>query len=148
MQLKSRLKYYLDALAGAGKTYAIVRKAHELARCGRKVLIAQPTKNLIDRTVADELGKLPSVRQRVIHGDVAADVISTIVKHLNDADEGPEILFITQAAFFAIPFFANRERWIVILDEVPQVDQFAEFNLPDCGSAWKRDPVSGVIGVE
>ena len=37
---------------------------------------------------------------------------------------------------------------------IPEADladlrqRLAQTRLPDCGSAWKKDPVSGVIGVE
>lgn len=122
---------YIDALAGAGKTYAIVRYAHKLVTRGGKVIIAQPTKQLIDRTVADELSQLSVIRHRVIHGDATPSVIAEIVRHLNECGDEPELLFITQAAFFALPFFSNRDRWAVILDEVPQIDAHDEFNLPD-----------------
>ena len=123
--------YYIDALAGAGKTRAIVHEAHKWVLRGAKVLIVQPTKLLIDRTVADELRQLSPIPYRVIHGDTDTDVIAKIVRHLNQAGHSPELLFISQAAFFALPFFAKPERWIVILDEIPQIDDHDEFNLPD-----------------
>ena len=132
MQTARRRIRYIDALAGAGKTYAIADLAHKWATsAGAKIIIAQPTRQLIDRTVADELGRLPEVRYRVIHGDNTPGVIAEIVRHLNTADEKPELLFITQAAFFALPFFPNKDRWTVILDEVPQINDHDEFNLPD-----------------
>lgn len=132
MQTSLRRILYIDALAGAGKTYAIVRLAHQMVqRRGAKVLIVQPSRLLITRTVRDELRHLVPIRHRVIHGETNKAVIAEIVRHLNAADDEPELLFITQAAFFALPFFANRDRWTVIFDEVPQVTGFEEFNLPD-----------------
>src|SRR5262249_14919160 len=58
---------YVSALAGAGKTYALVRYAHQLASRGFKVMFVQPTRQLIDMTVQNELDGLPTVRRRVIH---------------------------------------------------------------------------------
>ena len=131
MQTALQRIHYIDALAGAGKTYAIVRRAHEMVQRGAKVVIVQPSRRLINRTVEDELSKYPKIPYRVIHGETDHAVIAEIVRHLNAADDRPELLFITQAAFFRLPFFANRKRWTVILDEVPQIDSHDEFNLPD-----------------
>lgn len=122
---------FLDALGGAGKTFAQIGDAHKLVKRGGKCLIAQPTRQLIDRTVAEELGRRSSIPHQVIHGETDRAVIAAIIQHLNDAGDKPELLFITQAAFFALPFFPNRERWRVFLDEIPQIDDHDEFNLPD-----------------
>lgn len=126
---------FFDALAGAGKTRALARYADRLARRGQKVLMVQPTKHLIDTTIADELGPLdPPYRYRAIHGDAnpAGSVVGEIVAHFQAAaqDEG-EVLFITHAAFFRVPFLQRKGDWVLIMDEVPQVDVFEEWNLPD-----------------
>ena len=42
-----------------------------------------------------------------------------------------EILFITHSALMLLPYFHRRQDWHVILDEVPQADWCAEFNVPD-----------------
>lgn len=131
MQTALRRILYIDALAGAGKTYVIVRRAHRMVQRSAKVMIVQPSRLLINRTVEDELSQLAPIRHRVIHGETDPAVIAEIVRHLNAADEKPELLFITQAAFFALPFFANKDRWVVFLDEVPQINDHDEFNLPD-----------------
>jgi superfamily II DNA or RNA helicase len=49
---------FLDSLAGSGKTRALARYADRLARRGHKVLFVQPTKHLIEKTIADELRPL------------------------------------------------------------------------------------------
>ncbi len=131
MQTALQRIHYIDALAGAGKTFAIVRRAHEMVERGAKVVIVQPSRLLINRTVEDELSKYPEIPHRVIHGETDPSVIAEIVRHLKECGDKPELLFITQAAFFQLPFFANRKRWTVILDEVPQIDDHDEFNLPD-----------------
>src|SRR3954470_23484585 len=108
-----------DALAGAGKTRALARYADRLARRGHKVLFVQPTKHLIDKTIADELGPLdPPYRYRAIHGDADLEgtVVGEIVAHFQSAaqDEGEvlfithEVLFITHAAFFRVPFLQRK----------------------------------------
>jgi hypothetical protein len=126
--------YYLDALCGAGKTYAATRYAYWLARRGNKVLVVQPCKELINKTVREELSKLsPAVRHTVLHGDEVRLVVPAIVSHFKETPPGGEILFITHQGFLRTPFFQGREKWIVIWDEYPQIDQFSEFHIPNTG---------------
>jgi hypothetical protein len=94
---------YLDALAGAGKTRWIVNQAHRRAIRGFKVLIVQPSKLLIAKTVSDELAKLSPVRHKIIDGDHGTHIVASIVAHFRDTLPGGEILFITHSAFFSRP---------------------------------------------
>ncbi len=124
---------YFDALAGAGKTRALARYADWLARKHHKVLFVQPTKHLIDKTMAEELGPLdPEDPIRAIHGDETNSVIGDIVEHTRSTprDKG-EVLFITHAAFFRVPYFERKSDWVLLMDEAPQVDMFKEFPLPE-----------------
>jgi len=127
--------YYFDALAGAGKTRALSRYADRLARYGHKVLFVQPTKLLINNTIEHELTPLdPAYAVKAIHGDAVQDqtVIAALVEHFKTAERGHgEILFITHAAFAKVPYIENRADWILLMDEVPQVDVFEERRLPD-----------------
>jgi superfamily II DNA or RNA helicase len=128
--------HYFDALAGAGKTRALARRADRLAQRGQKVLFIQPTKHLITKTIEDELLPLdPSYAIRAIHGDTDPNrVIGEIVAHFQATGDGGEVLFITHAAFMRVPYIENKGRWHLIMDEVPQVDVFEELNLPDTHS--------------
>lgn len=125
---------YFDALAGAGKTYALAQYANRLARYGHKVLFVQPTKHLIDKTIEQELQPLnPVYPVRAIHGDtdVETTVVGEVVRHFQQAGDAGEVLFITHAAFFRLPFIQSKSEWVLIMDEVPQVDEFLEWNLPE-----------------
>lgn len=53
--------HYLDALAGAGKTYRLCHYAHDRVLRGGKFVIAQPSKLLIDNTIRDEFGRLADI---------------------------------------------------------------------------------------
>jgi hypothetical protein len=127
---------YFNALAGAGKTRALARYADRLARRGIKVLFVQPMKHLIEKTVTDELQPLePTYPVRAIHSDITLEtnsVVGDIVNHLRstDRDQG-EVLFITHAAFFKVPYFEKKGDWVLLMDEAPQVDVFEEFVLPE-----------------
>ncbi len=127
---------FLDSLAGSGKTRALARYADRIARRGHKVLFVQPTKHLIEKTIADELRPFdPHYPIRAIHGDTALkpnSVVGDIVNHTQStARDAGEILFITQTAFFRLPYIERRSDWVLLMDEVPQVDVFEEFNLSE-----------------
>jgi hypothetical protein len=124
---------FLDSLAGSGKTRALTRHADRLARLNHKVLFVQPTRHLIEKTIADELRPLdPQYPIRAIHGDTTRAVVGDIVDHTRSTprDVG-EILFITHAAFFRLPYIERKGDWVLLMDEVPQVDVFEEFTLPE-----------------
>ena len=54
---------------GCGKTHQLINWACELAKQHKKVLVVQPTKELIDKTVNEELLARPDPpNYRVIHG--------------------------------------------------------------------------------
>jgi len=126
----------LDAPAGSGKTRACARHADRLARLDYKVLFVQPTRHLITKTIADEvLPLVPSYPMTALHGGTVAPtagVIKAIVSHFQNAvrDRG-EVLFITHAAFLLIPYIERQGDWVLIMDEVPQVDVFEELNLTE-----------------
>ncbi len=127
---------FLDSLAGSGKTRALARYADRIARRGHKVLFVQPTKHLIEKTIAEELQPLdPSYPILAIHSDTARrtnSVVGDIVNHTRStARDAGEILFITQTAFFRLPYIERRSDWVLLMDEVPQVDVFEEFPLPE-----------------
>jgi superfamily II DNA or RNA helicase len=126
----------LNAPAGSGKTRACARDADRLARRGHKVLFVQPTRHLITKTIADELEPLaPSYPVTALHGGTVApqaSVTAAVVAHFKNAvrDRG-EILFITHAGFLLTPYIERKADWVLIMDEVPQVDVFEELKLPE-----------------
>lgn len=125
--------HYLNALAGAGKTRAFVRYADRLARRGFKLLIVQPTRHLIDKTIMDELGQIaPSYPVTCFHGGRGSgSVVGAIVKHLRQAKPGQgEVLFITHEAFVRLPYLHRKGDWVLLFDEVPAVDVFDPYELP------------------
>ena len=58
-------------------------------------------------------------------------MIADIIEHFKHTALDGEILFITHAALMLLPYFHRRQDWHVILDEIPQADWCAEFNIPD-----------------
>jgi hypothetical protein len=123
--------YFVDGLCGSAKTYAALRHAHLLARLGKKVLFVQPSIFLINQTLADLASLTPQVRFRAIHGEISNRVIADIIDHTKHTAMDGEILFITHSALMLLPYFHRRLEWHLILDEIPQADWCAEFNVPD-----------------
>jgi hypothetical protein len=103
-----------------------------LARAGERVLVLQPTKELINKTVQDELplfGRPP--RHHVFHGGTdEGRVASAITNHFNAADDGGQIVFATHASLSHVPFWANKRDWHVLVDEEIQVLQHSTHQLP------------------
>lgn len=100
--------YTVDALAGAGKTHGACVWSLEQARKDRKVVIVQPSKELIKQTrqtlaelECDDV-KVTEITSRTQPGKVTAALIDH-VKHAPD-DVG-EILLITHAAFIDLPYW-------------------------------------------
>ena len=58
-------------------------------------------------------------------------MIADIIEHLKHTALDGEILFITHAALMLLPYIHRRQDWHVIMDEIPQADWCAEFNVRD-----------------
>ena len=85
--------YTLPSPGGSGKTYTIAREAHRLALQGQRVLIAQPTIDLIEKTLADEIEVLfPQVDCKAIHSQRSDNVLRDVKYRLmkKDDDLGPK----------------------------------------------------------
>ncbi|MCW1841580.1 hypothetical protein [Prosthecomicrobium hirschii] len=106
-----------------------------MARQGRKVLFAQPSRRLIDQTIRQEIMPLsPSYPVTPIHSDVSGNVVQTLVEHFQAPPMGGEIVFVTHAALLRLPYVEKAGDWLLIVDEVPTVDVFEELVLPETHS--------------
>jgi hypothetical protein len=98
----------------------MIQRACALADRGRRVIIAQPTRELIDNTVEAEL-KLRShpPNHRVFHGGTVGE--SSVAKALmgllkKSSDEG-QIIFNTHALLPVVPFWPNQGDCELMIDE-------------------------------
>ena len=116
---------YASAPCGAGKTFQLVKRAHQLVDEGCNVLMLQPTKLLIEKTRLEEFGRFsdpPPVR--VFHGDtVGANVAHQLAEYLASPEDRPHVVMATHQALPRIPFLSNASHWDLLIDEVPQVDR-------------------------
>jgi hypothetical protein len=125
--------YTVDALCGAGKTYSAIDFALHAAAHGRKIAIIQLSKELIRQSYNHTvLRNTKSLRIRRIDSDeFCYRTKAAIVQHLKDSEEGVgEILFITHAALLGLPYWHHRDRWELIIDEIPQVVEDLSRNIP------------------
>ena len=124
---------YSSAPSGAGKTSQIIRRACQLAHEHKRVLILQPTKELIAKTVAEELNRQPGVPQyHVFHQDTVAgsSVASEITRFFNAAEDAGQIVFATHQVFPYIPHIANKGDWHVLVDEELQILRYNCHQIP------------------
>ena len=123
---------FVSAPCGAGKTHQLIKRASKLAHAGERVLLVQPTRELINKTVTDELLARPRPpRYHVYHGDTAPGAVaSAVTKHFNDAEAEGQIVFITHAVMPFVPFWANKRDWHVLVDEEFQVLRHKCHQLP------------------
>jgi len=126
---------YLCAICGAGKTRALARYAKALASNGEKILIVQKTIKLIKSTVYDEIGSTPfSVVVFHCEDNGIGNVSVRLSQHFKDAGPGGEIVITTHETFAHMLYFEGKEKWHVIVDEMPQIDDMKCFNLSETHS--------------
>lgn len=125
----------VDAVAGSGKTTAIINHAVNLAIDHKKrVCIALPTKEVIDEKFADAVtladGRIPVYS---VHGDVggSAKVGTKLDQALKDiGSKKPAVLFTTHKTFNDCPNWIGTEHWKFYVDELFDPIEHIELRLP------------------
>ncbi|WP_312491239.1 DEAD/DEAH box helicase family protein [Brevundimonas sp.] len=114
---------YVDAPAGSGKTYGLTHYAAKQAQQQRKIIIAQPTKELIKQTKRDITKIDSSIKVTSIHGGRGVkNVVGAITRHLADASPlTGEVLLITHESLFRLESQGFRSAWQLVVDEIPDV---------------------------
>jgi Rad3-related DNA helicase len=123
---------YASAPSGSGKTHQIIARACQLATDDKRVLILQPTKELISKTVEQELNRQPKPPQcRVFHGDtVSGSVAGELTRFFNEPEHFAQIVFATHQVLPHIPYIANKSDWHVLVDEELQVLRYRCHQIP------------------
>lgn len=114
---------YVDSPAGSGKTYSLTHFAVEQARQHRKIVIAQPSKELITQTRKDIAEIDPQVKVSAIFGHRGTkNVVGAITKHLTDATpQSGEVVLITHEGLKRLEMQGYRGAWQLVVDEIPSV---------------------------
>jgi hypothetical protein len=124
---------FCSAPSGSGKTYQIIKRACEWAKLGRRVIILQPTKELIGKTVQEELlWRSDAPTYKVFHGDtVCGSVAHNLTEDLKQTDDEGQIVFATQQVLPYVRFWPNQETSHVSVDEALQVHRHHSHTVPD-----------------
>lgn len=114
---------YVDAPAGSGKTYSLTHYAVAQARQHRKIVIAQPSKELIRQTQQDIVAIDPAVRVTAIFGGRGTkNVVGAVTEHLANARQlTGEVLLITHESLRRLETQGYRGAWQLVVDEIPSV---------------------------
>lgn len=143
---------FASSPCGSGKTHQIVNRACELAHRGENTLIVQPTKQLIDDTVAQELLNRPNPPPyKVFHGDLfpTGNVAKELMAWLTAfGSSGGMMVFISHQVLPHIPHFPNKHDWHVFVDEAPQAHDRHSLTIPHSHSILTQHlqlkPYSGI----
>ncbi|MCJ2112912.1 hypothetical protein MKK64_17150 [Methylobacterium sp. E-025] len=121
---------YVPACPSAGKTYQIQCYASNIVKHGGKVIIVQPTTELIDKTYEEMAARFPDVKNTRIHGKLGIGKVRPhIIKFFNKANDGGEVVFLTWASFVSLGYIHRREDWHLVIDEIPNVLAFRELKV-------------------
>ena len=128
---QSPIIYYVDGLCGSGKTFGLGRYIQQ-SRLHQKIIITTPSKALADQIHTQLNGLGISNCHKIYSSDdrsanVPAQVMAAI-KIINGFGQG--VIICTQQVFPNIHFIENREEWVLVVDEIPKVDQFDAPALP------------------
>ena len=128
---QSPIIYYVDGLCGSGKTFGLGRYIQQ-SRLHQKFIITTPSKALADQIHTQLNGLGISNCHKIYSSDnrssnVPAQVMAAI-KIINGFGQG--VIICTQQVFPHIHFIENREEWVLVVDEIPKVDQFDAPALP------------------
>jgi hypothetical protein len=109
-----------------------MHEADNITGLGQRVLIAQPSRQL----VAETEKRLRDFSRRPVHrfdsdtcgsGRVKAALADHLMHH---ADPG-QIVLTTHTALLTLPYFHRREDWHVIIDEIPSGHEGYQLNLAE-----------------
>lgn len=123
--------FYVSGPCGSGKTYALGQYIKE-ASVNRKFIIAVPSKVLADQTEIQlnlqGLTNVCKVYSDECEKSPVSSVIQTAIEQVNELGHG--VIICTQEGFRRVKFIENRDEWVLIIDEIPTVNEFYAPCLP------------------
>ncbi len=135
MNVDTSACHFVSAPCGSGKSWAacqfIAGKRYQ------NFVYVAPTVRLLKEI--EERLQQHGVPTDLITNETHTFVLQSIVEYLKGTRGGiGRVLLITHQAYFQLPYFYRREDWQVIIDEVPQVDEFESYRLPRTGRLLTR----------
>ena len=120
--------HYVDAPAGVGKTAMAVDYIKEqLPLMESNFLMAVPSLHLL-REIESRMKSKGITPVVIVHDDPAPDerVTGRLIEFLGKAESFGNVLLMTQQALVRLPWFPRRDNWRLIIDEIPQIDDWAD----------------------
>ncbi len=107
---------FCSAPPGSGKTHQIANRSRYLAKGFNKVLILQPTRDLLGNTAAKEIHPF---RYQIFHkGTVEGSVAKALADYVAEVpDDVQEVVLATHQVLPHIKNFANKDKWHVLIDD-------------------------------
>jgi hypothetical protein len=106
-----------------------------MAKRGMTALIVQPTIELIEKTIHDELRNRPDApAYRVFHGGsvpVGTSVAAELAEYLQFRDDSGQIIFTTHQVLQFVPYWTKKSDLHLLIDEDFQVVRYENLRLPD-----------------
>ena len=123
---------FCSAPCGSGKTHQLIESACRLAKSGEKVLFLQPTKELIDKTIEQELRSRsdPPPHQKFYGATKGQSVARSLMEYFHYPMECGHIVFATHQVLPFVRFWENQSLWHVFVDEELQVSKQGYFKVP------------------
>jgi len=119
--------YYVGGACSSGKTYQTCSHIREHCKEGNFLYVA-PSNQLGEQTVKELRRR--GLNVRVINtGTHPKTVRREIIKAMKEAPEFGFVLVVTWQAFVGLPYFPGEKNFQVIIDEIPQLDQFYPIRL-------------------
>ena len=120
---------FCSAPPGSGKTHEISNRARNLAEGFNKVLILQPTRDLLGSTAAKEIHPF---RCQIFHkGTVEGSVAKALADYVAEVpDDIQEVVLATHQVLPHIKYFANKDKWHVLIDEDLEVVRYDKHEIP------------------
>ena len=120
---------FCSAPPGSGKTHEISNRARNLAKGFNKVLILQPTRDLLGNTAAKEIHPF---RCQIFHkGTVEGSVAKALADYVAEVpDDIQEVVLATHQVLPHIKNFANKDKWHVLIDEDLDVVRYDKHEIP------------------
>jgi hypothetical protein len=123
---------YCPAPPGSGKTHLICQRIVHGVKKGRKYLLVQYSKELINQTAALLKYLYPGIKVFVFHEDVVDDAVKeALAAHLRSPPIEGHVVITTWASFVAMEDVPNRSGWRLIVDEAPDVLRVTDLSIPN-----------------
>jgi hypothetical protein len=118
---------YVSAASGSGKTYVIMQQGIANAKGHNKTIIVLPTIVLIDEVIKTYA---PTVPYKVFNHETCVESVVKELLNFFNSDAREELIFVTHAGLFQLPYVPNASEWTVYIDEAPQVLKSFSFRIP------------------